>query len=69
MAGYQIAAASAGAAAIPGLIGLLVAVIGLEAVAPALALAAAALVIVTAVLRRAGSAVDNAPVHPEPAPS
>lgn len=68
MAGYQIAAASAGAAAIPGLIGLLVAVVGLEAVAPALALAAAALVIVTEGLRRLGSAVDDAAARSEPTP-
>lgn len=54
MAGYQIAAASAGAAIIPGGIGLLVAAVGLEAVAPVLALSAAGLVIATAVLRRAG---------------
>lgn len=63
MAGYQIAAASAGAAVIPGAIGVLVAWVGLEAVAPVLAATAAALVIVTVALGRLGSAT---PAYSEP---
>lgn len=66
MAGYQIAAASAGAAVIPGGIGLLVAAVGLEAVAPVLAIAAAGLVIATAVLRRAGRTAPSTHVQPGP---
>lgn len=64
MAGYQIAAASAGAALIPGGIGILVAAVGLEAVAPVLAVAALGLVIATAVLGRAPRAAPSAQAQP-----
>ncbi len=52
MSGYQLAAASLGAALVPGGIGLVVGVAGLESVAVILGLAAVALVVATMLLDR-----------------
>ncbi len=51
--GYQLAAASLGAAAIPGAVGVAVAIAGLETLAPVLLVAGAALVAAETALRRA----------------
>ncbi len=55
MVGFQLGAATVGAAALPLLIGLLVDRIGLEVVGPVLAFAAAALVAATEMVRRSAA--------------
>jgi hypothetical protein len=62
--GYQLAAATAGAAAIPGGLGALVAWTDLEIVAPTLVATAGAMVVVAAAggfTRRGSSAASRAP--------
>ncbi len=54
--GYQLAAASLGIAAIPGLVGITVALAGLETLAPVLLAATAALIVTEAALRTADQA-------------
>jgi len=55
MAGYNLAAASVGAAIVPFIIGLLVGSSGLEVIGPALTATAVALTLVTVTLNRLGS--------------
>jgi fucose permease len=59
MAGYQLAGATVGAAAIPGLIGVLVAANGLEMVGPVVVATTAGLLIITVLLARRSSTVGS----------
>lgn len=65
VAGYNLAAASIGAAAIPAVIGVLVGSVGLEAIGPALVAGAVALTAATLILNRLGAADDRADLGAE----